>query len=343
MTALIDEGMELAKAADEAGIKLRLLGGVGVVAHCPDALAGKPHREIADIDVAVTRRDARKLTPFLESRGYTAESRFNALHGDTRMIFHGPQGKLDVFVGSFSMCHELDIDDRLALDFPTLTATDLLLTKLQIVELNAKDAHDASVLLGEHELGEGDGDHIDAAYVARLTGDDWGLWRTVTETLRKLSDLHPPIADRTRALSARLDAAPEDAQVQAPRSRRRARPLVRAARGDRRRLACRHAGARWRGPSSGRRSPTAARSDWSRSAPTEQHGPHLPTGTDTIIATGLCERAGERTRRARAARRSPWACSYGHGTALPGTLSLTPETAGRRRPPVRRVGGRRRA
>ena len=28
---------------------------------------------------------------------------------------------------------------------------------------------------------------------------------------------------------------------------------------------------------------------------TEQHGPHLPTGTDTIIATALCEHVSART------------------------------------------------
>jgi creatinine amidohydrolase len=57
---------------------------------------------------------------------------------------------------------------------------------------------------------------------------------------------------------------------------------------------------------------------------TEQHGPHLPTGTDTIIATALAERASARTG-APVLPAIPVACSYGHGTQLPGTLSLTPE------------------
>jgi hypothetical protein len=209
MTDLIEEGIGLASAADGAGLRLRLLGGVGVVAHCPGVLGGKPHREIADIDVAVPRRDARAISGFLEGRGYTANKRFNALHGDTRMIFYGPAGKLDVFVGAFSMCHALELGQRLELDSPALTATDLLLTKLQIVELNAKDAHDASVLLTEHPLEPGDGDHIDVAYVARLTSDDWGLWRTVTATLNRLADLYPAVAGRCRELRSAIDAAPK--------------------------------------------------------------------------------------------------------------------------------------
>jgi len=57
---------------------------------------------------------------------------------------------------------------------------------------------------------------------------------------------------------------------------------------------------------------------------TEQHGPHLPTATDTIIATGLCEAASARTG-APVLPAIATACSYGHGTVLPGTISLTPE------------------
>src|SRR5664279_2478812 len=57
---------------------------------------------------------------------------------------------------------------------------------------------------------------------------------------------------------------------------------------------------------------------------TEQHGPHLPTGTDTIIATALCDAASARTG-APVLPAVAVGCSYGHGTMLPGQLSLSPE------------------
>ncbi len=57
---------------------------------------------------------------------------------------------------------------------------------------------------------------------------------------------------------------------------------------------------------------------------TEQHGPHLPTGTDTIIATELSRAVSRRTG-AIVLPAVNLGCSFGHGTALPGTLSATPE------------------
>ena len=57
---------------------------------------------------------------------------------------------------------------------------------------------------------------------------------------------------------------------------------------------------------------------------TEQHGPHLPTGTDTIVARGLCEAVSARTG-APVLPAVAVGCSYGHGTEMPGTLSLPPE------------------
>jgi creatinine amidohydrolase len=56
---------------------------------------------------------------------------------------------------------------------------------------------------------------------------------------------------------------------------------------------------------------------------TEQHGPHLPTGTDTLIARGICEQASRRCG-ALVLPEIPVGCSFGHGRRLPGTLSLSP-------------------
>jgi creatinine amidohydrolase len=57
---------------------------------------------------------------------------------------------------------------------------------------------------------------------------------------------------------------------------------------------------------------------------TEQHGPHLPTATDTIIASALCDAVSDRCG-APVLPAVPIGCSYGHNTTLPGNLSLTPE------------------
>ena len=122
-----------------------------------------------------------------QAAGYDADRRFNALQGDRRMIFHGPAGKVDVFVGVFEMCHRLDLSPRLELERDTLTASDLLMTKLQVVEVNQKDIDDTALLLSEHELDEGPGDHIDLAYLRALVYDDWGLWRTATGTLETVA------------------------------------------------------------------------------------------------------------------------------------------------------------
>src|SRR6202035_3221723 len=68
----------------------------------------------------------------------------------------------------------------------TLPPADLLLTKLQIVELTDKDHRDLLTLFLEHEIGERDEDEISGAYVASLCAGDWGLWRTVTRNLERL-------------------------------------------------------------------------------------------------------------------------------------------------------------
>jgi hypothetical protein len=202
---LISEGVSLVEAAADSGLVLRLLGGAAIVIHS----GGRAHRELGDLDAATRRTDARPLAGALAAVGYEPEPRFNALHGDRRLIFYGPHGKLDVFVEVFEMCHRIELGPRLQLESPTLTVSDLLVTKLQVVELNAKDAEDAALLLRTHGLGRGHGDQVDLDYLAELVSDDWGLWRTLTHTLERLEELEPEVAVPARALRAVLDETPK--------------------------------------------------------------------------------------------------------------------------------------
>jgi hypothetical protein len=202
-------GRRLVSAAAERSVTLRLLGGAGVMLHCQLTLAGVPHREIGDLDVIVPSSDRRQVGAVFESEGYTPDRRFNAMQGDRRMIFTGPSGKVDVFVDSFELCHKLELASRLTLEPETITATDLLLTKLQVVELTQKDVDDIALLLTEHELGRGPGDQIDVGYMSELMGDDWGLWRTSSQTLQDAADRRPELAFKTKELAAAFEAAPK--------------------------------------------------------------------------------------------------------------------------------------
>ena len=72
------------------------------------------------------------------------------------MYFIAPSGRpIDVMVDRLSMCHTLDFKPSFGSCLMTLDAIDLLLSKLQIVELNEKDAHDIFHLLSGAAGGPG--------------------------------------------------------------------------------------------------------------------------------------------------------------------------------------------
>jgi hypothetical protein len=211
---LLDEALRVIDLARAEGVEARLIGGLGILHHDPALRARGGSRAINDIDLMVPRGQHRLIAGLLVDAGYAAEERFNALNGHRRMVFHGAEWDLDVLVGIFEMCHRIDMSDRFALDYPTLPVTDLLLTKLQIVKLNAKDAGDIVDLISSHPLGEGPGDHIDLARLRALVRDDWGLWRTVTGTVETVIATGPPsaVAERLAALQGALDEAPKSAR-----------------------------------------------------------------------------------------------------------------------------------
>ena len=208
---LLDAALEVIERARAAGVEARLLGGLAILHHDAELRERGGSRSINDIDLIVQAGKHRLIGQLLQEVGYVAEERFNALNGHRRMVFHAPDWDLDVLVGVFEMCHRIDMSSRFDLDYPTLPVTDLLLTKLQIVKLNAKDAGDIVDLVTGHPLAENAGDHIDLARLRSLVRDDWGLWRTITGTVQTVIDTGPPavVVDRLSALLAALGEVPK--------------------------------------------------------------------------------------------------------------------------------------
>jgi hypothetical protein len=185
------EAERLARAMRATDTTAVLIGGVAVRMRCPSAASPPLRREYKDIDFVTVRRMTQKLTALLEEHGHMPDKRFNALHGSQRLFFWDEQNgrQLDVFVDRFEMCHQFDLRDRVDRDPTrmTLPLADLLLTKMQVVELNFKDMQDIAAVLQDHPLADSD-EGINVDYIVQLTRNDWGLQRTLELTIEKVAD-----------------------------------------------------------------------------------------------------------------------------------------------------------
>ena len=169
------------------------------------------------------QRSSRPLRDVLEGEQYLPERVFNATHGASRLLYHSADGsyQVDIFLDVFEMSHTLDFGDRIEVETPTLPAAELLLTKLQIAELNQKDASDTLMLLWDHELADEDGaTNLNVRRVCDLCSADWGLFTTINDNLSRtrtlVSEFDLDEAQQSR-LVAKIDRLVE-AMTEAPES-----------------------------------------------------------------------------------------------------------------------------
>lgn len=214
------EAKRVVESAARAGLTIRILGGVAVRMHAPTETPVLPRR-IGDIDLAIRQGGWRALADFLNGSGYAGDDMFNALNGARRLLFFDVANnrKLDVFVGEFEMCHSIPIAGRLEKEPMTIPLAELLLTKLQIVQLTERDLRDIYTMTYHHQISTGDGSEIEADFIADLCAKDWGLWRTCTSTIEqalgRLPDygMSPEVAEviaaRLSALLKEIERAPK--------------------------------------------------------------------------------------------------------------------------------------
>lgn len=228
-----EEAVRLVDILQKKGLVVRLLGGVAVRLRCPHATHRALNRVYADLDFVTYKRQARQVRDALIEQGYTADRRFNALHGERRLLFfdEARERQIDIFLGTFEMCHKLTLEPRLAQHAQTLSPADLLLTKLQIVQLNAKDIQDTLAILLDFApqiATTQPGNDLDMQWIARLCAQDWGWFTTVNDNLEKIAQQAPSYVEAEEAaLVAQRVALMKEILEQEPKSARwRMRLLV---------------------------------------------------------------------------------------------------------------------
>jgi hypothetical protein len=131
---IIDEG-------EKVGVQLRLFGGVAFKLLCPSALQSPFYRTNSDIDLMAKRENSKKIDELLRSLDYKPREIFNKLNIGERYIYTG-ETKIDIFFDKFRMCHTFDFRDSLLPGVYTLPLTDLILTKLQVIEIAENEYKD---------------------------------------------------------------------------------------------------------------------------------------------------------------------------------------------------------
>lgn len=214
----------LIAAAEAEGVRVRLLGSLAFRYHCPghvdylDAM----DRELTDIDFAASGKDRKRLRAFFDALGYVEDKDVLVTMEGARYSYKHPQNRVgvDIFFDRLDFCHPVELGDRLDLDSPTISLADLVLEKVQIVEINEKDIKDLIVCFLEHDVGAGDRERIDDDYIAGVLSKDWGFYHTATTNLQKVKGflakyevLSEPertlVASRIDALLAEIEAAPK--------------------------------------------------------------------------------------------------------------------------------------
>ncbi|MBS7655091.1 hypothetical protein KEJ50_01090 [Candidatus Bathyarchaeota archaeon] len=191
---LIDEAVKIVDLGESKGLPLRLMGALAIYVHSSNeakSLHEALSRQFTDIDL-MTTSDREKVKKFFLDIGYKPRERFMAIMAEARHIYEKPEIGIhvDVFFNELDMCHKIDFRGRLLVDYPTISLADLLLEKLQIVEINEKDVKDVVVLLSDHKIGDDDEKEVvNSGYIAELLAKDWGFYYTVTTNLKKIKTL----------------------------------------------------------------------------------------------------------------------------------------------------------
>lgn len=191
--SFVSKATTIASNAEEQGVTIRLLGAIAFRIHCGkyEYLHKMLGRSISDLDFVGYSKQRDKIEKLLHGLGYDKRPPSLVTFYSLRDIYLDSTQStvVDVFFDKLQMCHDIDFKNRLEVDSPTIPLAELLLQKLQIVQLTEKDVKDVMVLMREHDLADHDKEAINLPYISKLLANDWGFYYTATTNLKKVTDM----------------------------------------------------------------------------------------------------------------------------------------------------------
>ena len=145
----------------------------------------KARRIIKDIDLISLNNERRRLKEFLLNLEYKSVLNSPA----TSFIintFYDDKTRIDISYNSLYYCHEIDLRNSELREIHTINLSDLLLSKLQIVNMTQVDFLDNIVLL-KRIFGLSDDKYwVEINRIIALLSSNWGFGETVKNNLKLL-------------------------------------------------------------------------------------------------------------------------------------------------------------
>ena len=214
----LEAAIQIIDTAEKDGVRLRLLGGLAFKKLCPTATESRYLRENKDIDLMGKREDSRKIMKIMQTLGYKPREVFNKLNMGQRLIYYdlGNKRRVDLFLDEFVMCHKFNFKENILAGTYTLPITQLLMTKLQVVEKTEKEYKDLIVAFYDFDVAPGK-DGIRGDEIADLCSKDWGVyttfWKSLEALMAKAEALDGPektvVISRVQKLMVMMESAPK--------------------------------------------------------------------------------------------------------------------------------------
>ncbi|MDG6900400.1 MAG: nucleotidyltransferase family protein [Nitrososphaerota archaeon] len=213
----LEAAEQIIDAAERDGVRLRLLGGLAFKKLCLSASDPRYFRENKDIDLMGKREDSREIVKVMETLGYKPRELFNKLNMGQRLIYYDMRNmrRVDLFLDEFVMCHKFNFKENILAGTYTLPITQLLMTKLQVVEKTEKEYKDLMVAFRDFDVTSGE-EGIRGNEIADLCARDWGVYTTFMKSLESLLDRAEElgldqgvVVSRIQKLVEMMDEAPK--------------------------------------------------------------------------------------------------------------------------------------